>query len=181
MHRFHTKHKVFSCAKKLSFDRQPLRNLLLTTIFLLPASSVVAAEKKTVKPEEKQAVEAVVKRFVHAWNENDLDTIASLFSADGQLISPSGGVTKTRAEIKKHIAKEREKRLRDTKIKETVESVQLVQSDNALIRGKYNIDGVELALGLKKSFQGPFVLRLAKQDNRWLIAKADVSRKKPVS
>jgi hypothetical protein len=71
------------------------------------------------------------------------------------------------------IAKERESRLREATIRRGVESINL-KGNTAVIKGKYAIDGVAIALGVKKSFEGPFILRVQKQNGEWSILSAQL-------
>jgi uncharacterized protein (TIGR02246 family) len=64
-----------------------------------------------------------VKSFEAAWNKADVESIALLFSPDGQLVTPNGSTAKTRPQIKELIAKERESRFREATIRQGVESI----------------------------------------------------------
>lgn len=72
------------------------------------------------------------------------------------------------------IAKERESRLREATIRQGVESINFLKGNTAVIKGKYAIDGVAVALGVKKSFEGPFILRVRKQNGEWSILSAQL-------
>jgi nuclear transport factor 2 (NTF2) superfamily protein len=69
------------------------------------------------------ALQKLVKSFEAAWNKADVESIALLFSPDGQLVSPNESSAKTRPKIKELIAKERESRLREATIRQGVESI----------------------------------------------------------
>jgi hypothetical protein len=47
----------------------------------------------------------------------------------------------------------------------------IFQKATAVIKGKYAIDGVAIRLGVKRSFEGPFVLRVGKQNGEWAVLK----------
>jgi uncharacterized protein (TIGR02246 family) len=120
------------------------------------------------------ALQKLVKSFEAAWNKADVESIALLFSPDGQLVTPNGSTAKTRPQIKELIAKERESRLREATIRQGVESINFIKGNTAVIKGKYAIDGVAIALGVKKSFAGPFILRVRKQNGEWSILSAQL-------
>jgi hypothetical protein len=90
------------------------------------------------------------------------------------LLTPNGSTAKTRPQIKELIAKERESRLREATIRQGVESINFIKDNTAVIKGKYAIDGVAIALGVKKSFEGPFILRVRKQNGEWSILSAQL-------
>jgi uncharacterized protein (TIGR02246 family) len=150
-------------------------------IALTPAHVECAAENDSKSDAESQsperkALENVIERFVSAWNGGDAESLASLFSPDGQLVNPWGSVTRTRPQIKQVIAKERSTRLEGTTLRKIVDRINFVGPDSAVLIGKYAISGVHLLFGLRTSFEGPFIFRLKKQESGWAIVKADVSR-----
>jgi uncharacterized protein (TIGR02246 family) len=152
---------------------------LCVSIFFssLPIALAESADKAASPPADSSrdgaALQKLVKTFEAAWNNADIESIALLFSPDGQLETPNGSTAKTRPQIKQLIAKERESRLREATIRQGVESINL-KGNTAVIKGKYAIDGVAIALGVKKSFEGPFILRVQKQNGEWSILSAQL-------
>ncbi|HET8564668.1 MAG TPA: SgcJ/EcaC family oxidoreductase [Candidatus Binatia bacterium] len=156
-------------------DRQLLELYPLDTF---PQEANAATRQAQSKDQSKQpAPEAIVKNLVVAWNQGDSDSIARLFLPDGVLVMPTGSVVRSRPEIQKTIVKERLGRLKETTLRNTVDDVSLVDANTAVVKGKYLIDGVKI-LGLKTSAEGSYIFRQIKQQGRWMIAKAEVHRKK---
>jgi uncharacterized protein (TIGR02246 family) len=153
---------------------------LCVSIFFssLPIALAGSADKAATPPADSSrdgaALQKLVKTFEAAWNNADVESIALLFSPDGQLVTPNGSTAKTRPQIKQLIAKERESRLREATIRQGVESINFLKGNTAVIKGKYAIDGVAIALGVKKSFEGPFILRVRKQNGEWSILSAQL-------
>jgi uncharacterized protein (TIGR02246 family) len=158
----------------------PFFAALRVTIFFasLPIALAGSAEKpagsSADNSQDGAALQKLVKRFEAAWNNADLESISLLFAPDGQLVTPNGSTAKTRPQIKQLIAKERESRLREATIRQGVESINFLKGNTAVIKGKYAIDGVAVALGVKKSFEGPFILRVRKQNGEWSIFSAQL-------
>src|SRR5215469_17604426 len=72
----------------------------LAISFALPT---FAQQKETVDPQLREALLALAKNFEEAWNNNDADALAALFTKDAVLIEESGPVYGREA-IKKHYA-----------------------------------------------------------------------------
>ena len=68
--------------------------------FALPT---FAQQKETVDPQLRDALLAVSEKFEEAWNNNDADALAALFTKDAVLIEESGPVYGREA-IRKHYA-----------------------------------------------------------------------------
>src|SRR5262245_1982102 len=72
----------------------------LAISFALP---IFAQQKETVDPQLREALLALAKKFEEAWNNNDAEALAGLFTKDAVLIEESGPVYGREA-IKKHYA-----------------------------------------------------------------------------
>ena len=162
----------------LTREDSQLLELFPGDIFLPKADAAQSGDQSKPREQSKQpAPEGVVKTLVVAWNEGDPDSIARLFVPDGVLVTPTGSVVRSRSEIQKTIVKERQGRLKETSLRNTVEDVSLVDANTAVVKGKYLIDGMKI-LGVKTSAEGSYIFRQIKQQGRWMISKAEVHRKK---
>jgi ketosteroid isomerase-like protein len=72
----------------------------LAISFALP---IFAQQKDTPDPQLREQLLALAKKFEEAWNNNDADALAALFTKDAVLIEESGPVYGREA-IKKHYA-----------------------------------------------------------------------------
>ena len=131
---------------------------------------------QTKIPEKEIAPETLVKELVLAWNRGDAERIAGLFVPNGVLITPTGSEIRSRPEIRKTISEQRDGRLKETTLTNTVDDISLQDVDTAVVKGSYRLDGIKL-LGVSSSSSGSYVFRQTKQDGRWMIAKAEVLRK----
>jgi uncharacterized protein (TIGR02246 family) len=127
--------------------------------------------------DERDLSAKLVETLVSAWNKNDAETIAKLFLPDAVLITPTGSVIRSRPQIRKRIIDERQGRLKETTLQNTVEDVSLLNDNTAVVKGSYRLDGMKI-LGFKTAPEGPFILRQKKQQGRWLISRAEILRKK---
>lgn len=128
-------------------------------------------------PEPKEpAPESTVKELVQAWNAGDVDRIAALFLPDGVLRIPTGSEIHSREEIKKTIAEHRKGMLSETTLNNTVEGVSKDDNDKAVVKGTYHLNGIKL-LGFSTSSEGTYEVKGVRHNGRWMIAKAELTRK----
>jgi uncharacterized protein (TIGR02246 family) len=144
-----------------------------------PAEAHAAAAGGThaTNKANQPAPENIIKNLVLAWNRGDSRAIAGLFLPDGVLVTPTGSVIQSRGEIQKTIAKERQGRLKDTILKNSVDDVSLVDANTAVVKGKYQLEGMKI-MGVATSPAGSYIVRQKKQQGRWMIAKAEIVREK---
>jgi uncharacterized protein (TIGR02246 family) len=135
------------------------------------------ADTSGKNPDERQLLSKMVESLVSAWNKNDADTMAKFFLPDAVLVTPTGAVVRSRSAIKKRIIDERQGKLKDSTLTHAVESVSFPNNNTAVVKGKYQVQGMKL-LGMEKSPEGSFTFRQTKRQGRWMIAKAEVLRKK---
>ena len=110
-----------------------------------------------------------------AWNKNDSETLASLFLPDGVLVMPTGSVIQSRAAIKRRIIDERNGKMKNTTLLNTIAGVSMPSGQAAIVRGKYQMQGMKI-LGVETSPVGTFVFHQRKQQGRWMISKAEILR-----
>ena len=94
-----------------SFSALCVSIFFLSLPIALAQSANKAASPTADSSRDGAALQKLVKSFEAAWNNADVESIALLFSPDGQLVTPNGSTAKTRPQIKQLIAKERESRL----------------------------------------------------------------------
>ena len=93
------------------------------------------------------------------------------------MIIPTGSVIRSRGAIRKRVLEEREGRLKDSTLSNTVDDVSLIDANTALVKGQYVLDGMKV-IGIATSPAGSFVLRQKRQQGAWMIEKAEVIGKK---
>lgn len=137
----------------------------------------ISQPQPQAKTTEKEiAPEATVKELVTAWNRSDAKNISALFLPNGVLITPTGSEIRSRADIQKTISEQRNGMLKETTLTNTVDDVSHPDTDTAVVKGTYELQGIKI-LGFTSASTGSYVLRQTKRDGRWLIAKAEVTRK----
>jgi uncharacterized protein (TIGR02246 family) len=139
-----------------------------------PQHQAKTSEAKT--SEKEIAPEATVKELVLAWNQSDAKNISKLFVPNGVLITPTGSEVHSRADIEKTISEQRDGMLKETTLTNTIDDVSHPDADTAVVKGTYELHGIKL-LGFTRTSTGSYVFRQTKRDGRWLISKAEVTRK----
>lgn len=135
------------------------------------------AETSETKTSEKEiAPEATVKELVLAWNQSDAKNISALFIPNGVLITPTGSEVHSRADIEKTISEQRNGMLKETTLTNSVDDVSHSDADTSVVKGTYQLHGIKL-LGFTSTSTGSYVFRQTKRDGRWLISKAELTRK----
>ena len=151
----------------------PARSAANLADLIEEAEAAAASRAQGEKLPRQQAPESIVETLMLAWNRGDTEAVARLFLPDGILVTPTGSVIRSRNEIRKRILDERQGRLKESTLRNTVDDVSLVDANTALVRGKYVLNGMKV-LGVKTSPAGAYVLRQKKQQGVWMIAKAEV-------
>jgi hypothetical protein len=93
------------------------------------------------------------------------------------LIIPTGSVIRSRSAIRKRLLDERNSRLKESILSNTIDNVSLIDANTALVKGQYVLDGMKI-MGIKTSPAGSYALRQKRQQGTWLIERAEVLGKK---
>ena len=155
--------------------RMGILGLILFLLIPLSAKAVTTTEAGRKNPDNRELLAKAVEGLVSAWNANDAETIARLFLPNAVLIMPSGNIARSRSGIRARLLDEWRGKLKDTTLIHALENVAVLDSDTAVVKGKYRLNGVKI-LGFEKAPEGSFVIRHKKQQGRWMIAKAELLR-----
>jgi uncharacterized protein (TIGR02246 family) len=138
-----------------------------------PDSRSGADREPTAREPNVEMPNATAAKLVRAWNRGSSQEIANLFTPDGILAIPNGSEIQSKSEIEKTIAEKRGGLLRETTLSNTVDEVSQLDADTAVVRGRYQLDGIKI-LGFSTGATGTFILRQLKREGKWLISKAEV-------
>ncbi len=159
------------------FPAAVLALLLVQAVTVLAGLNAANTNPRaSAKPnDEQQDAARIVERLATAWNKNDSETIANLFLPDAVLVMPTGSVAHSRTAIKKRLIDERNGKLKNTTLQNTIAGVALTGSQAATVKGHYQLHGMKI-LGLDTSPKGTFIFHQRKQQGRWMIVKAEILR-----
>jgi uncharacterized protein (TIGR02246 family) len=132
--------------------------------------------RSSTRTDEQKLAGKIAESVATAWNKNDTESIAKLFLPDAVLITPNGSIVQSRSAIRKRIIDERNGKLKNTTLRNTIEGVSMPNATTAVVKGKYHLDGMKI-LGVEGAPEGSFILHQSKQQGRWMITKAEIHRK----
>jgi uncharacterized protein (TIGR02246 family) len=168
------RHGIFHRAKCPAYLLALLLVNPVTTLANLTATN--ANRQDGVKRnDELRAAARIAEIVAIAWNQNDSETLAGLFLPHAVLIMPTGSVAHSRTAIKQRIIDERNGKLKNTTLQNTIAGVAVTGSQAAIVKGNYQLDGMRI-LGFETSSTGPFIFHQRKQQGRWMILKAEILR-----
>jgi len=140
-----------------------------------PAKGEIVERSATLDQKSSSPPDTTVKDLVRAWNQGRTNEIAKLFASDGVLIIPAGSQIQSSAEIEKTILERRAGILKDTTLSNTVENVSQSDENRATVKGTYQLEGIRL-MGFSKSASGSYILHQVRQQGRWLISRAELTK-----
>ncbi len=159
--------------------RQHTRLLKLSAtvlIFTVAAALKVATgdTQAAAKQGEERETLRVIETVVNAWNRSDADTLAQQFLPDGLVVLPRGNQIQSRPNIRKRVAEERNGRLQETTLQKTVENVSFRDDNTAVVKGRYQLEGMTILNLFEISPKGTFVLEQVRAQGRWMISRAEL-------
>ena len=158
---------------------QPLRFLhhpdFAAALFLWGcAFAAFAAEPAARASTARTEITTVVQNFVSAWNQNNTETLTDLFTPNGTFTSPRGAKAKGRAAIRNLLTQEHRDIYRGTTLVANVDSTAFPKTGNALAKGTYTLQGVNVMFGIEVSPEGTFTFELTRRSDAWRIASARI-------
>jgi uncharacterized protein (TIGR02246 family) len=120
--------------------------------------------------QEGDAIRSVISRFIHSWNEHDVDALADLFAKDADFVDVFGNWFKDRASIKRALAQRHATVFRESRFTEKEVVVRPLRPDLAVVHavielsGAFDREGRQLPPGL-----GVITSMIEKTDDGWRI------------
>ena len=170
-------HRRYRVSLHTRFSAYVLGLFLISLVSVLPGHSAVNTRRHgdVEHGDERQAVAQIAEIVATAWNKNDSEAIARLFLPDATLIMPTGSVVYSRAAIKKRLIDERNGKLKNTILQNTIAGVFFPNKQAAIVQGNYRLHGMKI-LGVESSPAGRFVFHQSKRQGQWMISKAEILR-----
>ena len=153
--------------------------LAVGMMFLIDTSPLILAEEPPTElfsqQHEERIVLETIDRFVHYWNQDEAMKLSQMFMINGDFLSPSGMNAHSRKEIQRLITEERQETFQETSLETTVQSVNFPEETLAIVKGRYELKGLSLGLGIMDmSSEGTFLFNLQQQDGKWMILEARI-------
>lgn len=149
-----------------------MKKILVTSILLLLALSAGVAGAKAQAADEA-AIRKVFAGFAEAWGKDDVKSMASYWTADGDLINPTGRRANGRADVEKLFADEHATIFKGTHIKFSEGTIRFVKPDVAVFTTDYEIPGAHAGPnGSEMTAKGIVTNVMVKKDGKWLTLSA---------
>jgi uncharacterized protein (TIGR02246 family) len=132
-------------------------------------------DRESDKKKSEVDPSVTIKNLVQAWNQGDPERLAGLFLPNGMLRLPTGTEIQSRDDIRKAFTEQRNGKLKDSRITNTVDEVSTPSDESAAVKGTYQIEGVKI-VGFSINTKGSYIIEQAKRNGRWFIAKAELIR-----
>jgi uncharacterized protein (TIGR02246 family) len=132
-----------------------------------PGTATAASARSSAHQEDEKAIRLAVEAFAKAYDAGDAKAVASLFVADGEIVSEEGQSTQGREGIKQVFAgifKEHPK----TRMDLAVGSVRFIGPGMAVEDGTATVTHAPD----EPAERGPYTVVHTRQDDKWLMASA---------
>lgn len=124
-------------------------------------------------------VDAVVERFVRAWNEHDMDAFGRLFAVDADWVTASGVHVTGRDRIQAYLAQEHATWAKTTTMKATDTRVRRISGDMAAVFFKWQIEGaLDLASNEVTVSRGSNFLVATRQHSGWSVVAGEAASRR---
>src|SRR5437016_737360 len=114
----------------------------MVRVFIASFAAILISTVAVAKESNDQQIRDRVGEFEAAWNKHDPQGMASVWSAEGDLINPFGRKARGIAEIVKLFQEEHNGPMKSSTFKVTSVSVRYVEPDLALVDADAEINGI---------------------------------------
>jgi uncharacterized protein (TIGR02246 family) len=119
---------------------------------------------------ESLGISHVVESFDSAWNSQNHKALASLWTNDGDLITPWGRWIRGRTQIEKYFIQEKDGPLEKSKLQQSIDSTRFLTPELILLDTTFTLSGVKDPRANDHSTLAQHgVYLLSKVDNQWKI------------
>lgn len=144
-----------------------LSRLILTVII---AASMIAPSARASRQDDEEAIRQVEASWQDAWNQHDMNTLASLFTDDADFVQVSGRRWIGPDEIKKNHSILHAMQFKESVWHNRETDVRFVAPDIAIVHQTWDLRGDKNPDGsLREPRNGIFTQVLVKRGGKWLI------------
>jgi uncharacterized protein (TIGR02246 family) len=140
-------------------------------ILLVAASAMLPLFHAGAAVGSREAVANTVRSYVSAWNRSDAHAISSLFSGDGDFVSPDGFYARGPSQIEAFYTAAFHRGYGGSKGDFVPRIVRQVSANVVAVDGVWSIDGAREANGTARAAeQGLAVAILVRQGGQWRVS-----------
>lgn len=139
---------------------------LLGILFVAPLWTLPVAAANA----DEVALRKLYVDYDATWNKGDAKGMAMFWAADAVHVEPNGSVVNGRAALEKSLAERFAATLKGTHSQQTVETIQFIKPDVAVVDAAYEVTGAHSADGKElPTLRGRYVDIWLKQAGTWRI------------
>jgi uncharacterized protein (TIGR02246 family) len=144
-------------------------------IILVFSSAMTFAQTQNETFNESAGTDTFLNDFNGAWNTHNAKAMASLWTDDGDLMTPWGQWIMSRSQIEKYFDKEQKGPFGKSTIIQTIDGTRFLTPQHILLDTTIKLDGIlDRKGGLPTSLLQHGVYVLIKKDNKWQIVSARI-------
>jgi uncharacterized protein (TIGR02246 family) len=152
--------------------RPTLALVLFAAAFFVPAAARAQSNVASIEYDRKEEkkIRELYNKFEDGWNKHDVNTMADMWTLDGDHREPDGHMAKGREEVRALFKKQHETVFKNTVLDLSIEDVWFVTADVSLIDGNYSVAGAVLPDGTElPARRGHLTAVLLKEGPTWAI------------
>jgi uncharacterized protein (TIGR02246 family) len=145
-------------------------------VFLTCTVAGVIAQMQRGSAADEAAIRQLAKDYASAWNSGDAAKAAAVHTDDAVFINVRGMVMTGRAAIEKSLAADLSGELKGSMFAVTVDTIQFIRPDVALLNGTMNITGGATSPDGRK---GHYLVVATQQGGAWKVAAVHAAAMPP--
>jgi len=125
--------------------------LVLGLVAIVAGSAFAQSNASSIRSDQtnEKAIRALYEQFEKSWNAHDVDSLAAMWTVDGDHLEPDGTLAKGRDAVKELLAKQHASVFKNSKLSLKIEDVWFITANVALVDGSYELSGAVLPDGTK--------------------------------
>ena len=153
-----------------------MKRFLVLGVFLAFTVAGAMAQMQRGSASDEAAIRELGNAHASAWNSGDAAKAAAVYTDDAMFVSVRGMVTTGRAAIEKNIAADLSGGMKGTTFAITMDSLQFIRPDLALVTGTTNITGGATP---PEGLKGHHLAVATKQGGAWKVAAVHTAAMPP--
>ncbi|MBA2727917.1 MAG: SgcJ/EcaC family oxidoreductase [Parachlamydiaceae bacterium] len=139
-------------------------------LMLLLAALPLHGDDLALSRDDEKGVRALLEAHYNAWNKHDTETMADLYTPDGDLRTTENKIGKNPKEIKAILSDQHSHLMKDAHIEGVIKSIQLIKPDVVFVDAESTITGMKaLDKHNNSRLHHHVVFVLVKREGQWKI------------
>lgn len=144
----------------------------VAAVGLVVGSATAHAQAARDRASDDRAIRSLEQQFEDAWNRNDVNGMAAVFTNDADYINAAGKSAQGRPQIGRLFEQEMATQWRGTTFASTCGEIRYLSADVAEVDCRWVISGIQGQRGLTSSLQGLYTVVVKRSGGVWLVTAA---------